>query len=389
MLSKSISAGKMQNIYIVPIGTREPGRVIGSIELPMAVFETSADYFRFFAAESLRGGSPLYEKLSLGIAEDGSIQRLATKRRKGQPAANLILAAVHYLLLGGVRDPLAEYYPSVGGGRTADDRAFELFRAFCRAHEAEIVDIIANRVTNTNEVGRSALLAPAFCIVARLARAPLGLIEIGSSAGLNLNFDRYCYRYTDETGAPRLERWLGSDLVLQCKLIGAGVPAMPESPPAVGSRLGLELQPIDVSREQERLWLKALVWPERMDRFAKLDVALKIAAMHPPEIRGGDAAENLADALAAVPSDLAPCIYHTVMVYQLTPDHTKRFNEILMAASRKRPVWRVTVEGEFAPRNPMATYNPLRISRYMNGQRQSMAAAVCDPHGLWLEWKAT
>jgi hypothetical protein len=353
----------------------------------MAIFETSADYFRFFAAESLRGGSPLYQALSLGIAGDPTVQRLAAWRKKGQPAANLLLGAVHYLLLGGVKDPLAEYYPSVGGGRAPDDRAYELFRAFCRAHEPELVEIIANRVTNTNEVGRSALLAPGFCIVAGLARAPLGLIEIGSSAGLNLNFDRYGYSYTDEAGQPRLERWLPSDLVLKCTLKGPGVPKMPDAPPAVGSRVGLELQPIDVSQEQERLWLKALVWPERKERFDRLDAALKIAALHPPEIRAGDAAENLADALAGIPSDVAPCIYHTVMVYQLTREHTARFNEILMAASRKRPVWRVTVEGEVAPRNPMATFNPLRITRYLDGQRQSLAPAVCDRHGLWLEWK--
>ncbi|TIP77567.1 MAG: DUF2332 family protein, partial [Mesorhizobium sp.] len=77
----------------------------------MVVFETSAHYYRFFANESRRGGSPLYEKLSLGIADDVALQRLAAGRRKGQPAANLVFGAVQYLLLGGVDHPLKEYYP--------------------------------------------------------------------------------------------------------------------------------------------------------------------------------------------------------------------------------------------------------------------------------------
>jgi hypothetical protein len=194
---------------------------------------------------------------------------------------------VHYLLLKGVDDPLKDYYPSVGGTRPVDDKAFGLFAAFCRTHEAELVDIISTRATNTNEVGRSALLIPAFDIIARTTKAPLALIEIGSSAGLNLNFDRYGYRYTDEQGAPKLERWTDASLVLSCVLEGTGVPPLGEFPPTIASRTGLELFPIDVSDENERRWLKALVWPERTDRLAKLEGALKVAAIHPPTIKGG------------------------------------------------------------------------------------------------------
>lgn len=104
----------------------------------MVVFETSAHYYRFFANESRRGGSPLYEKLSLGIAESPELQHLAAGRKRGQPAANLIFGAVQYLLLGDIDDPLKDYYPSLGGKRAADDRAFDLFSAFCKAHEAEL-----------------------------------------------------------------------------------------------------------------------------------------------------------------------------------------------------------------------------------------------------------
>ncbi|RWO53535.1 DUF2332 domain-containing protein [Mesorhizobium sp.] len=353
----------------------------------MVVFETSAHYYRFFANESRRGGSPLYEKLSLGIADNVALQRLAAGRRKGQPAANLVFGAVQYLLLGGVDHPLKDYYPSLGGTRPADDRAFELFAAFCGAHEAELVDIIAKRATNTNEAGRSALLLPAFDLVAREAAAPLGLVEIGSSAGLNLNFDSYGYRYTDGTGAPKLERWTDADFVLSCILEGPGVPVLGMFPPPVLSRVGLELYPTDVRDENERRWLKALVWPERIDRLTKLDGALKVAAAHPPRIKGGDAVLNLASALAEIPPYQARCVYHTIMGYQLSGDQHRRINDILLEASKTAPVWRVTVEGEVAHPNPTETFNPLKVSRYFNGERRVKTLAVCDPHGLSMEWK--
>lgn len=353
----------------------------------MAVFQTAADYFRFFAGESRRGGSPLYERLSLGIADDPVMQHLAAKRRRGQPAANLIFGAVHYLLLGDAQDPLRAYYPSLGGSRPADDEAFPVFSAFCRTHDAEIREIISQRVTNTNEVGRSALLAPAFELVHQEAGAPLGLVEIGPSAGLNLNCNRYGYRYFDEAGAARLERGLNSSLVLPCTLKGRGVPTLNHFPLPVGSRIGLELSPIDVTRESEQRWLKALVWPERTDRFAKLEGALKIAAVYPPKIIGGDAVMNLAEAVANVPRDQARCVYHTVMAYQLSNEQYRRIDAILLEASKHAPVWRVTVEGEVYGHNPLETVTPIRLHRYMNGARTSRALGFGDPHGFWLEWK--
>lgn len=353
----------------------------------MTVFETGAHYYRFFANESRRGGSPLYERLSLGIAEHTAIQILAARRKRGQPPANLIFGAVHYLLLGGADHPLKDYYPSAGGTRSVDDRAFAHFVDFCRIHQAEIVDIIAKRVTNTNEVGRSALLIPAFDMLARQAEAPLGLVELGSSAGLNLNFDRYGYRYVDEDGRPKLERWTDAAFVLSCRLEGAGLPSLGQHPPAVASRLGLELCPIDVSNEDDRRWLRALVWPERTDRLTKLEGALKVAAVHPPPIRGGDAVANLASALQDIPPDLTRCVYHTVMSYQLTAEQFKDINDILLSASRMAPLWRLSVEGEVSSRNPSATFNPLKVSRYYNGERTTSTLAVCDPHGLSMKWR--
>ena len=353
----------------------------------MSVFQTAADYYRFFANESRKGGSPLYERFSLGIADDEAIQRLASRRRGGQPAANLIFGAVHYLLLGGAQHALRDYYPSLGGTRPADDEAFALFRSFCLANEAEIAAIVAKRVTNTNEVGRSSLLAPAFELVAAEAGASLALVEIGSSAGLNLNFDRYGYRYVDEANVPRLERRLNSALVLSCTLKGPGLPSLASFAPPVATRLGLELAPIDVSQASERQWLKALVWPERLDRIARLESALSIVAAHPVKIVPGDAIGNLAGALAGIPRDQARCVYHTIMAYQLSREQYQSIDKTLLEASKSAPVWRVSIEGQVSGPNPRETVTPLWIHRYMNGARHSRSFGLCDPHGLWIEWQ--
>ncbi len=53
---------------------------------------------------------------------------------------------------------------------------------------------------------RCACLLPAFSAIAQVTGRPLALIEIGPSAGLNLNWDRFRYRYRDGDGKPALRR---------------------------------------------------------------------------------------------------------------------------------------------------------------------------------------
>src|SRR5215475_14191641 len=57
--------------------------------------------------------SPLYERLSLGIANDPELLTIAAQAKSGQPVPNLFLGAVHFMLLGGAQHPLAHFYPSI------------------------------------------------------------------------------------------------------------------------------------------------------------------------------------------------------------------------------------------------------------------------------------
>src|SRR5207245_11305897 len=100
------------------------------------------------------------------------------------PAAHMplvLLAAVHYLLLEGLDHPLADVY----AGRTAADPA-PLFRQLCLDHRHAAAELLAHRHVQTNEVGRSALIAPALAVVAARLGEPLALVDVGASAGLNL-----------------------------------------------------------------------------------------------------------------------------------------------------------------------------------------------------------
>ncbi|MGA7711333.1 MAG: DUF2332 domain-containing protein [Rhizomicrobium sp.] len=334
------------------------------------------DYWTFFADEARRVGAPLYGRLSLGIGSDESLREFANGARPGQPPANILFAAVHFLLLRGVQHPLREFYRNLGG--TSSEDPFPVFCDFVEKYRAELIPLIATRATQTNEVGRSAILHAAFRRVAMEARGPLNLIEIGPSAGLNMIWDHYAVRYrsADDTIV------LGdSELVIDCELRGDIRPPLGQAP-NIASRIGLERNPVDLSDPDRRDWLKALVWPDQAERFARLEKAIAIFARHKQEIRAGDALENLSDAIARVPEDQPVCIYHTMAVYQFSDEMRETLDAILTVAGLRRTIWRLSFEGTLSGDNPLLLYS------YRDGKKEKLTLGLAHPHGAWLEWLA-
>ncbi len=322
----------------------------------------------------------LYARLSAGIGGDAGLKALAAQARAGQPHANLLLGAVHFLILRGARDPLTRFYPTAGGTASAEhEDPFPEFEAFVERHRDAIAPLIATRVTNTNEVGRSAILHPGFRAAAQQAAVPLSLIEIGPSAGLNLIWDRYGVRYRRDGGTAASVN-ASAPLVIDCELRGDKIPPVGPTP-QIGGRVGLELNPVDLSEADDRDWLRALIWPDQASRLARLDRAIALFAREAPPILAGDALELLPDALAAVPREHAPVVYHTIAVYQFSREMRDALEGILTVAGLRRPVWRLSFEYDGA-------LYTLSLIRYADGVREEAVLANCHPHGTWLEWLA-
>lgn len=339
------------------------------------------DYWEFFAAEAKRTGSELYAQLASVLGRDAELRSLAALAKPGQPHANLLFAAVHFLLLRGACHPLRDFYPDLNGGLAKDGDAFAAFRDFVLTHREQIAELVATRVTNTNEVGRSAILHGGFRALASIAGAPLNLIEIGPSAGLNLIWDSYGVRYTKD-GQTLAALAPDAPLVMDCALKGEHLP--PFGPlPRVHKRLGLELHPVDLSDAGDRDWLRALIWPDQVRRLERLEQAILLFRKENPEIRAGDALENLADALREMPEGETMCVYHTIALYQFSRSMRMALDDILTVAGLRRPVWRLSFEAK--NRNG---YYPIELIRYFDGTVQTTVLGHAHPHGAWLEWAA-
>ena len=321
----------------------------------------------------------MYAELAYGVSGDAELVAMASRKRKRQPAPNMLFAAVQYLLLNGAEHPLTAHYPIISGVERPMQPAFPLFRDFCLEHREEILELLGTRATQTNVVRRCTCLLPAFSIVSREAGgAPLALIDLGASAGLNLNFDRYGYRY--QRGGAEVLRWGEADarVGLEAELLGVGTPDLARSIDVV-RRVGVDTNPIDLRDHDQLTWLRALIWPEHVERHQRLVEAAAELERQPIELLRGDGAELLPRLIADVPSDAALVVYATVAPYQFSRDARRKVEEALAAASQTRELWFVTLDGVDIE---------LRLSRYRGGAAQSELLARTSAHGWWIDWQA-
>jgi hypothetical protein len=362
--------------------------------------EALADFFEYWGRfEYPQIDAHLYRALCPDIARDADLLAMAARAPATQPPPNLLFAAVHDLLLAGTPHPLRAWYATLSAhqGHESDERdeadaaapvrdpdsAFPVFRAFCLAHRAHIEALVATRLTQTNVVQRASGLLPAFArVFGRGGAKPLALIEIGPSAGLNLQWDRFRYRYASAAGPEIVWGDAGSPVSIECALQGPGRwPALPREIP-VAWRRGVDLHPIDLEDAEAVRWLRALVVPEHVAPMRRLAAAIAVARANRPAILEGDASLAVPDLIAAAPAEANVCVYGTHTLYQFPPDALRATLRGLQEASRHRDVWFVSCEGT-GDRS-----SELKVVEYRRGEREVTLAGRCSPHGSWLEWLA-
>jgi hypothetical protein len=344
--------------------------------------EALSQRFLRFAEQECSAYAPFYDRVARGISHDPDLLTVAAHSRIGQQAPNLLLAAVHYLLLQGTRHALAAFYPSVTHlAAVPPGDPMPAFRSFCQDHRAALIELVSTGLVQTNEPQRCAVLLPAFATVARLTGGkPLALVEVGASAGLNLLFDRYGYHYG--MGLPAGDPM--SPVRFTCALRGMGLPPIVTDTPPVSARVGIDLNPIDVCDPQATLWLRALVWPEHPVRAALLQQALALAQREPPLLLAGDALAVLPQAVAEAPAGAALCVFHTATLAHFPPEARERFHALIPELARQRDLFWLSSEGS-GNSGRRGLYLTI-LTAFQNGRRVEYRLAYSHPHGAWLEW---
>ncbi len=242
----------------------------------------------------------------------------------------LMLAGAHYLLLRGAEHPLADVY---AGHSTAS--APLLFRDLCLGNRAELLEVLNTRTVQTNEVGRSSLLGPALTWAA--GGEPVQLVDVGCSAGLNLLCDRYRLDYgpLGATGPP------GSPVRIDCR-VSAGAPPIAQQLPVLAGRAGIDLDPPDLSNEDDTRWLLACIWPGtgRFDRAAR---AIELGQVDPPPVVQGNALDVLPGVFDGL-GDGRIVVVNSWSFSYFPVELRPRYVEMLADVGRGRPLVWITMD---------------------------------------------
>jgi hypothetical protein len=310
-----------------------------------------------------------------------------------QRRAILYFAAAQYLLRGpAAGHPLAGYLPTLAGVRPLDDRLVPTFVDFVHLHGNRLAEVCATRTTQTNEARRSALLRPGFGrAIRKLHHRPVSLVELGTSAGLLLLPDRYGYRY----GVARYgRRDAGPALTMSCAPRGS-LPTDLDVEPVIADRVGLDLHPIAADDPDAADWLRSCIWPEHVDRLARLDAALAEAAAVKPRMVAGDMVAGLADVLSTVEG--VPLVFASNAVTYLPAAARAELVALLAAEGARRDLAVVFNEAEQCGLRLFATGGPapdkaqavtvLTVVTWLAGRASVTALGRGGPHGEWLSWE--
>lgn len=316
----------------------------------------TASWYRAFAQVEASGSSPIYETLARAVADSpeivGRLEELPVAKR--QP--NLLLASAR-LVGAPLDDPFG-------------------FADFVTARWSDVAGVMVERSTQTNEPARTAAFLPLLAAI----EGPVALIEVGCSAGLCMFPDQYSISYN---GAASLV----PHSPVRVDVEASGPVPVPNRLPEVVGRIGVDLNPLDVTDAEDLAWLEVLIWPEHVARLARLRAAVQVVADDPPTLLRGDLVDTIDDAIAMAPPESTKVVFHSAVLNYLDPTARVEFAE--RVRRHPRTVWFANeapgvLEGVTTELLPPSSASARAFFVLSEGTRRTFG--ISDPHGTWLRW---
>lgn len=329
--------------------------------------------FKLFAENECQNSSNLYEKLAHAIAEDDEMLAVASQIPHEQPAPNLLFAAVKYLLKHSI-DPLRQYYPNYTTIPLKAEEAFIPFKHFVKKHQLQLSYLFATKRVQTNEVRRCAYLYPMLSEIFHKHQQPLALIELGTSAGLQLGIDHYQFSYGDKKVGNEK-----SSLTLVSDNRGDTLPDSIHFPMQVATRIGMDLKTMNIQQEADLDWLEALIWPEHKERLTHLKKAASITRELPIQLVDGDATKQIVRIAKNVPQQEMLVIFHTHVANQFSEEAKMNLMHSLIEISKARPVYHI-----YNHLYDQQLHQDFLDSEHIEEVRR---LEQMDGHAKWFEWK--
>jgi hypothetical protein len=231
----------------------------------------------------------------------------------------------------------------------------------------------------TNEVRRSWVLLPCFLEIARRTGVEtFDLIELGSSAGLNLVWDRFRYRYQNGSWGPE-----DAELVLSGEERRPVPARLLDLRPRVRQRRGIDMAPLDLTRPGDTMLLRSFVWADQVERLERLDHAVSTLRTAPPTLEQGNMVERLPELLAERLPGALTVVFQTAVRGYVAQEDWRRMLAALDEAGHRFPLAFISTS---RPAPDEHSFWGLWLRLWPDGEKRLLAHAGF--HGQWLEWLA-
>ncbi|MEW4467964.1 DUF2332 domain-containing protein [Parasphingorhabdus sp. JC815] len=229
----------------------------------------------------------------------------------------------------------------------------------------------------TNEAGRSSSYIAGLLWLTAQGLAPrYELLEIGSSAGVNLMIDRYHYNLGGTCVGPE-------NAPLSFKPQWQGPP--PDGSFTFESIRGCDIAPVDLADPVQARRLTAYIWPEHKIRFERMKAAIAQVIEKPPQLDRASADDWLAEQLAKPRKEgVTRVLMHSIVWQYIPKTERERIAQMMEAAgskaTAKRPLAWLSLEAN------RESYRHELTVRYWPGDGQPVKLAEAHAHGAWVKW---
>ena len=301
---------------------------------------------------------------------------VAVRELMAEAVSLRILGGLQHLVLSGADPALAAVYPS--SGVLADDAALEQALTAAAISHHDILLRFTASPPQTNEVRRSICLIGGYLTLAKRTGLPLCCLEIGASAGLNMNWDLYHYDF----GGGRTWGDPASPLRLDTDWEGDAPPI--EAPVTVAEKRGCDQNPIQIADYVQARRLEAYVWPDQPDRLERLKAAIGLARATRNPIDKADAAAWVTAQVRPREGRATVLVHSVVWPYLPLATQAAIADSIRTAGESATPSAPIAwLRMEPSPDDP-AGWMEVRLNIWPGGEEILLARV--HPHGAKVIW---
>lgn len=324
-------------------------------------------------AETVKDDSPLYSYIAKHLAQSETLMLHLKPHFFNANFISLYLTALLKQLYQHDHS-LRDYFLNFTSTPLKPDKdLIKNMISFQSEHFNDILRDIEHYSLKKNVVERSSVLIPVIQHIMNLSgHKTFNVIELGSIGGLLLNYDWYGYTFNKKIAIGNTD-----DFNMKIKLNGFEEGFDVNHLMHPNTKIGITNRKMDLSSEEDYLWLLSLYFPEETKLRKHFIKARKVFQHHPVEIIEGDEISLLPNVIEGMPEDEPIIIFHIHVTKNWSDEKKQTLMDIITKYSNNYEIYHV---------HHQIFNNDIYLDTYVEDYLQRQKLAHFNLNTLTIDW---